>query len=47
LMLEFMENNFFIDGQHIDLDKCFRFINESIELVRHKAKPSLNEGMSQ
>jgi hypothetical protein len=40
-------NKTIFESQHIDLDLCLSIFKESFELVMHRAKPTLKEGMSQ
>ena len=40
-------NKIIFDGGHLSLDSCFSFFKETFSLIRHRAKPSLNDGMQQ
>jgi hypothetical protein len=39
-------NRAIFDNKPININECLRFFKEDFILVRHRAKPSLKEGMS-
>jgi hypothetical protein len=42
-----LETKRFFEYQNPSIQETMRFFRENFELVRHRAKPSLKEGMSQ